>query len=128
MWFTTPPHAAGIVDLVVTNPDGETGSLPGGFTYASPDALDFNGTWDGYRVNTEEIIVTFTIESNFLTRASCGASTSVAVSPAAVVNGAFSASGADGLRLSGRIVSPGQSSGEMQIPSCGATAWSAFKR
>jgi hypothetical protein len=86
----------------VTNPDGETGSLPG--------------------------VVTFTIEDNRLTRVSCGASTSVAVSPASVVNGAFSASGADGLRLSGRVVAPGQSSGDMEIPSCGAVAWFGEKR
>ena len=29
----TPPHAAGIVDVVVTNPDSQSGTLAGGFTY-----------------------------------------------------------------------------------------------
>ena len=30
---TTPPHVAGVVDVVVTNPDQQSGTLPGGFTF-----------------------------------------------------------------------------------------------
>lgn len=33
-----PPHAAASIDIVVTNPDGETKTLAGGFTYAYPVA------------------------------------------------------------------------------------------
>jgi len=33
---TTPAHAAGAVDIVVTNPDGQSGRLGGGFTYDVP--------------------------------------------------------------------------------------------
>ncbi len=32
----TPPHAAGAVEVVVTNPDGQAGALGNGFTYADP--------------------------------------------------------------------------------------------
>ena len=32
---TTPAHAAGTVDLVVTNTDGQSGTLSGGYTYTS---------------------------------------------------------------------------------------------
>ena len=32
---TTPPHAEGPVDVVVTNPDGQMAILPGGYTYAA---------------------------------------------------------------------------------------------
>lgn len=35
----TPPHAVGLVDVVVTNPDGQTGALGGGFTYTEPPQL-----------------------------------------------------------------------------------------
>jgi len=35
---TTPAHAAGAVDVVVTNTDAQSGTLPGGFTYASNPA------------------------------------------------------------------------------------------
>jgi IPT/TIG domain len=30
---TTPPHPAGTVDVIVTNPDGNQAKLTGGFTY-----------------------------------------------------------------------------------------------
>ena len=32
----TPPRPAGVVDVVITNPDGRSGTLPGGFTYRQP--------------------------------------------------------------------------------------------
>jgi hypothetical protein len=32
----TPAHGAGTVDVVVTNPDGQSASVPGGFTYQAP--------------------------------------------------------------------------------------------
>jgi len=34
----TPVHAAGAVDVVVTNPDQQVGTLPGGFTYVAAPA------------------------------------------------------------------------------------------
>jgi hypothetical protein len=34
--FTTPAHAAGAVDVVVRNPDGQTDTLAGAFTYVAP--------------------------------------------------------------------------------------------
>jgi hypothetical protein len=34
----TPAHAAGTVDVVVSNPDGQSGTLTGGFTYSTPTA------------------------------------------------------------------------------------------
>jgi IPT/TIG domain. len=33
---STPPHKAGGVDVVVTNPGGQSGTLPSGFTYHKP--------------------------------------------------------------------------------------------
>lgn len=34
--FTTPAHAAGAVDVVVRNPDNQSATLAGGFTYVAP--------------------------------------------------------------------------------------------
>jgi hypothetical protein len=34
---TTQAHAAGAVDVVVTNPDGQSGTLPGSYTYTAAD-------------------------------------------------------------------------------------------
>jgi hypothetical protein len=36
IFATTPPHAAGSVDVLVTNPDGSAGTRVSGFTYAQP--------------------------------------------------------------------------------------------
>jgi large repetitive protein len=33
---TTPPHRAGVVNVVVTDPDGDTGTLANGFTFLAP--------------------------------------------------------------------------------------------
>ena len=38
---TTPAHAAGSVNVVVTNPDGQSGTLASGFTYGSAVAIGF---------------------------------------------------------------------------------------
>ncbi|MBI2550208.1 IPT/TIG domain-containing protein [Candidatus Woesearchaeota archaeon] len=35
----TPAHAAGLVDVVVTNPDGQSGTLVNGFTYVAPPSI-----------------------------------------------------------------------------------------
>ena len=36
---TTPAHAEGAVDVVVTNPDSQTGDLTGGYTYVAPPTV-----------------------------------------------------------------------------------------
>lgn len=36
----TPPNSAGTVDVVVTNPDGQSGTLAGGFTYVVPPTVN----------------------------------------------------------------------------------------
>jgi len=36
---TTPPHAAGAVSVVVTNPNGQSATLANGFTYTAPPTL-----------------------------------------------------------------------------------------
>ena len=37
--LTTPAHSAGAVTVVVTNPDGQTASLPNGFTFVAPPTV-----------------------------------------------------------------------------------------
>jgi len=43
--FTTPPHAPGRVEIVVTNPDGQSDRVPDGYEYVLPESLEFNGDW-----------------------------------------------------------------------------------
>ena len=63
-----PPHAAGSVDVVVTNPDGNTARRV--FSYASPGSFDFNGDWDAV-VSGDEILFRFTIRDNALASVTC---------------------------------------------------------
>jgi|GEM_PF-379292 len=65
---TTPAHAAGTVNVVVTNPDAQNGTLTNGFTYTSPPggetvlvADDFNnGVIDGSKWVTNNLFSGFT--------------------------------------------------------------------
>jgi hypothetical protein len=52
----TPAHAAGTVDVVVKNPDGQTGTIAQGFIYA-----DFMGTWSG--TTSQAQAMSFTVDS-----------------------------------------------------------------
>ena len=53
--FTTALHDVGAVDVVVSNSDGQAGSLAGAYTYLAPQSLNFNGTWDGYALSHPEL-------------------------------------------------------------------------
>jgi IPT/TIG domain len=44
---TTPSHAPGSVDVVVTNVDGQNGVAIGAYTFAAPESFDVNGDWRG---------------------------------------------------------------------------------
>lgn len=127
----TPPHAAGTVDVVVRNPDGGTGTLAGGFTYAAPTTFAFEGAWLGIadqRDGTHQG-VELTIEHGQLTRVACDDSVVVAFVPPAVVrDGALSYTAADGsVALTGRIVSPIHASGVIRLGACRDKSWIATK-
>ena len=126
MYLTTPAHAAGIVDVVVTNPGGQSASLTGGYTYAAPESFDFNGEWEA---GAHETPIRFTIRNNTLASLSCGTSATVVFSPAPVVtHGEFSFAGDDGIAVTGRIVSASAARGTINVGPCAATTWYAFKQ
>jgi len=54
---TTPAHAAGTVSVVVTNPDGQSGTLGNGFTYLAP-ALTISGVSPNVGLTTGGTAVT----------------------------------------------------------------------
>jgi hypothetical protein len=125
--FTAPAHAAGPVDIVVANPDGEL-RLPRAFTYAEPGTFDFNGTWKGQADGPPDSLIdmSFTIVNNRLVSVSCGPLT-VALSPAGLVGGGeFSFSGENGLVLAGRMLSSSTAVGEIHAPPCAPT-WYAVR-
>jgi hypothetical protein len=126
--FTTPPHAAGPVDLVLTNPGGEV-RLPRAFTYAPPETFNFNGTWKGWADGPPDSLIemSFTIANNALVSVSCGSATVIVSPPAPVSGGEFSFVGAAGPTLKGRMLSPLTAVGEIHALPCSPT-WYATKQ
>jgi hypothetical protein len=118
--INTPEHGEGLVDLIITNPDGQSVRLAKAFEYLPPQAFDVNGGWDGYGSDGNHISMAMTIRNNVLVSASCSYDTvdTVALSSPAA-NGEFSADNGNGFRISGRIVSPSDVIGKISAPSCG---------
>ena len=124
-----PAHAAGSVDVVVTNPDGQAGRLAGGYTYAIPESFEANGTWEGGADSNYETPIRFTVQNDTLTSISCGVSGTLTLSPPPPIShGEFSFVGPDGASVSGRIVSPDWALGKINMSPCLAFYWSATRR
>jgi hypothetical protein len=114
--INTPAHAAGVVDVIVTNPNGETFRLNQGYEYAPQQSFDFNGDWDGVTTDGSDALVQFTIRNNVLTTASCryDATKTVVLSTAAM-NGEFSSQAPGVFSLTGRIVSATEAIGTVSV-------------
>jgi hypothetical protein len=127
--ITTPAHAAGRVDVTVTNPDGSSLRLGPRYEYAPPHSFDFNGDWDGVSYDGQHTMIQFTIANNVLVTASCQGLGNATVSLSTAANtGNFLSDGPDGFRLSGRIVSASEATGRLVAPACGTdTIWRASK-
>jgi hypothetical protein len=126
--FYAPGHAAGTVEVIVTNPDGQAGR--GEFTYASPATFDFNGDWQGRAdwFAFGEAPFVMTIRDNMVVSVSCGASTLTLDPPPVVANGAFSFAGSGGVFIRGKILSPIFAEGAINMASCPDAYWSAEKK
>lgn len=122
-----PKHAAGVVDVVVTNPDGQVSRIPAGYRYQEADGFDFNGVWTGFAWEVE-LPVTFTIQNNVLVSVSCGPVLNHTFSPPPVVSGGkFSVRSADG-SMEGALLSPVEATGSIDLPGCAAFwGWQAKK-
>ena len=123
------PHAAGTVDVIVTNPGGHAARLIAGFTYAPPESFDFNGDWIAHAGPDYEIDMRFTIRNNELVSFSCGTSeTFTPLAPTSVHSGEFSLHGDAGLVISGKVVSSVNAVGTIDIPACSAASWWADRK
>jgi hypothetical protein len=123
----TPAHAPGIVEVIVTNPGGLEARFAGGYAYQPPETFDFNGDWVAHAGPDYELDMRFTIRNNVLVSLSCNMSAPLALaSTLSVSNGEFSFQGDDALTMSGRLVSPVNASGTIDmsdVPGCRAAAW-----
>lgn len=124
--FWTPPHDAGIVALIVTNPDGGKAGIAGAYSYVPAMSFEFNGEWAGAAGIELASDLRFTVREGVLVSVSCGASGPVAFAPApAVHQGEFSIVAADGSGISARIVSASDAVGTINLAPCSSTNWTA---
>ena len=135
--MTTTAHDPGPVEVIVTNLNGQTATLSGGFSYASPQTFDFNGIWEGFAAvhpdhlgptQHSDMEVRFTIERNVLTSFTCGGGTLAFSSQLVVSDGAFTHAGDGEVVMSGRIVGEGIAVGTIDTEACPATRWTAARR
>jgi IPT/TIG domain len=124
----TAAHAAGTIDVIVTNPGGLEARLRRGYTYESPASFDFNGDWVAHAGPEYETDMRFSIRNDMLISVSCGTSAPLTFAlTSSVRNGEFSFLGDDGLTLSGTLVSPLTAVGTINVPGCPAGRWWADK-
>jgi len=121
-------HAPGAVDITITNPGGMAAILTRGYTFVSADSFDPNGEWVAHADAGNDFTtdMRFTIRNNLLITLSCGTAVSMPT-VLSVANGGFSFAGADGLTLSGTLVSTTTSRGQVKAPGCGDGSWWADK-
>ena len=113
--------------MTVTNPNGLSSKLAGAYTFAPPETFDFNGDWiagNGVEVALE---MYFTIRDNMLVRVSCDGAVLTLPSGSPVHNGEFSFLGDDGAAVSGRLVSPVNAVGTVNVGPCTDARWWADK-
>jgi IPT/TIG domain len=135
---TTSAHDPGPVEIIVTNPDGQTVTFTGGYSYASAQSFDFNGAWEGHALAHPDVHagpprhadmdMQFIIERNMLRSVMCGGVALVLSPTPSVTDGAFSYSGNDGVLVTGRIVSDGSAVGTINTTACPSTRWAAGKQ
>jgi hypothetical protein len=126
--FVAPAHPSGPVDIVVTNPNGDTDRLVGAITYAPTSTFDMNGIWDAYLMPNWNGHFTITLENDAVVSVTCATTVNLVTStPAPIVSGEFSLAAAGGT-ITGRAASSDHIVGNSSIPQCGASAWLAFKR
>ena len=128
IYACAPPHDAGTVDVVVVNPSGLSDWVTRAYTFLPPQAFDFNGDWIGVAGSEHQMEIRFTVENDELVCVSCGNSGLVTFTPPPRVSyGEFSTVRADGIAISGRIVSASEAIGTINIEPCPHTNWIATR-
>lgn len=119
-----PAHAPGPVDVVVTNADGQSHRLEGGYMYALGGSFEANGVWTGYTDNGTDTGVEFEIKENKLIRATCAYDAFlpfVFAEQPHLENGEFKLIADDGATLSGRVVADSEMVGSIHFAACNPT-------
>ena len=126
--FTTLAHAAGIVDVVVRNPDGQSVTLSGAYTFLAPETFDVNGNWFAYLGDGNDDPFSFKVEGNALVSLTCYEGTPVTLpSPVPINHGEVAASVNDIVIFSAFFVEPDSAVGTINAGLCHSQEWSGWK-
>jgi len=117
IFVTTPSHAPGAVDVVVTNVDGQNGVAIGAYTFAAPESFDVKGNWQGvYFVGDYDYPFEFTVVNGAVVSITCSTSGLVGLSPPApIIHGEFWFTGQDSVAVSGRFLAPNEAKGVVTV-------------
>ena len=128
---TVTAHGPGWVDVVVTNPDGQSARVPRGYRYAAPGTLDFSGEWHGIaddrHDNHSSTAVRLTIERNKVVSVSCNSQLTLLSPAPAIIGDRFSFAADNRLLVSVRFQPADEVIGTIDIPPCGA-GWGAHRQ
>jgi hypothetical protein len=117
VFVTTPSHAPGPVDVVVTNVDGQHAVAIGAYTFALPESFDVNGDWRGVSFAGDyDEPFRFTVVNGAVVSMTCSTSGLVRLSPPApIIHGEFFFRREDGAAISGRILAPNEAMGVVNV-------------
>jgi hypothetical protein len=130
--FYTQAHAAGAVDVVVTNPDGQAARLNAAYTFVPQQSFDFNGDWSGFPNNGQDSGIRFAIRNGKVLSVTCESvsrdpdATMIFSPPLTVTNSEFFFAGG-GVAFSGRMVAAAEATGRIDMGQCQSEAWDATK-
>ena len=128
LFFTTPAHAAGSVDVVVRNPDGQSVTLAGAYTFVAAETFDFNGNWFAYLGDGNDDPFSFKVEGNALVSLTCYEGTRVTLpSPLPINHGEVAASVNGIVIFSALLVGPDSAVGTINAGLCHSQDWSGWK-
>jgi len=140
LYMRTVAHDAGVVEMVVTGPQGQAETFPAAFEYASPPTFDFNGSWEGIATRDApgpwprswhqeiRVGVTGNVVTSINITCDGGAEWNLPA-PLVVGLGGFSLTAGDGTEIiSGRIVSDRHAIGTFDTAACGASSWTALRK
>jgi hypothetical protein len=132
IYVRTHGHVAGMVDVRVTNPDGQSTVFDDGFAFVDPSTFDFNGDWEGGAYSTgmaDHVLFRLKVRDNVVLSVTCLKDVEIPLSPAPQIKqGEFTFTGSGGTMLTGMILGPDYAEGAINIPPCVGGGWEALKR
>jgi hypothetical protein len=131
VYVLTEPGGAGVHDVVLINPDGQSATRTAGYTYASAASFNLNGTWEGRAGDHWDFAFRFIVNDDVITVISCEQATLPFSRPLSLRTETFAAVEQGIVVFAGAFVSESHGTGTVILPPCveagRATHWEASK-